>query len=49
VLPSIFELTEVTRLSANTVRRAIKVLTDEGLVVTAPSRGTFVAGSGDPA
>jgi DNA-binding GntR family transcriptional regulator len=49
VLPSIFELTEETRLSANTVRRAIKILTDEGLVVTVPGRGTFVTGSGDPA
>jgi DNA-binding GntR family transcriptional regulator len=27
-----------------TVQRAIKVLVDEGLVVTRPGRGTFVAG-----
>ena len=42
LLPSIMELTEQTGLAANTVRRAIAVLVDEGLVVTQPGRGTFV-------
>jgi DNA-binding GntR family transcriptional regulator len=37
------DLTEATGLAPNTVRRAIKVLADEGLVVTEPGRGTFVA------
>ena len=41
-LPSIMELTEETGLSINTVRRAIKVLVDEGLAYTVPGRGTFV-------
>jgi DNA-binding GntR family transcriptional regulator len=43
VLPSIMELTEETGLSINTVRRAIKLLIDEGLVYTVPGRGTFVS------
>jgi DNA-binding GntR family transcriptional regulator len=42
-MPSLMELTEATNLAPNTVRRAIKVLADEGLVVTEPGRGTFVA------
>jgi GntR family transcriptional regulator len=42
-MPSLMELTEATKLAPNTVRRAIKVLADEGLVVTEPGRGTFVA------
>ncbi|MDQ2877108.1 MAG: winged helix-turn-helix domain-containing protein [Actinomycetota bacterium] len=44
-LPSLMELTEETGLAPNTVRRAIKVLADEGLVITEPGRGTFVAGT----
>jgi GntR family transcriptional regulator len=43
VLPSLMELTEATGLAAGTVRRAIGVLIDEGLVRTVPGRGTFVA------
>lgn len=43
-LPSIMELTEETGLSINTVRRAIKILVDEGLAYTVPGRGTFVRG-----
>lgn len=46
VLPSIMELTEETGLSINTVRRAIRVLIDEGLVYTVPGRGTFVGTPG---
>ncbi|MGH3281774.1 MAG: GntR family transcriptional regulator [Trebonia sp.] len=42
LLPSIMELTEETGLAVGTVRRAIKVLADEGLVQTIPGRGTFV-------
>ncbi len=42
VLPSIMELTEETGLAPNTIRRAIKILVDEGLVQTIPGRGTFV-------
>jgi GntR family transcriptional regulator len=41
--PSLMDLTEATGLAPNTVRRAIRVLADEGLVVTEPGRGTFVA------
>ena len=42
LLPSIMELTEETGLAPNTIRRAIKILIDEGLVQTIPGRGTFV-------
>jgi DNA-binding GntR family transcriptional regulator len=42
-MPSLMDLTEATGLAPNTVRRAIKVLADEGLVVTEPGRGTFTA------
>ena len=42
LLPSIMELTEETGLAPNTIRRAIKILIDEGLVQTTPGRGTFV-------
>jgi len=41
-LPSITELTEETGLAVGTVRRAIKVLIDDGLVHTVPGRGTYV-------
>jgi len=41
-LPSILELTEETGLAINTIRRAIRILVDEGLVRTAAGRGTFV-------
>ena len=41
-LPSIMELTEETGLAVGTVRRAVKVLIDEGLAYTVPGRGTFV-------
>ena len=41
-LPSITTLTEDTRLAVGTVRRAINILVQEGLVETVPGRGTFV-------
>jgi len=46
-LPSIMELTEQTGLAAGTIRRAIGILIDEGLVATAPGRGTFVVPPGE--
>jgi GntR family transcriptional regulator len=41
-LPSIMDLTEETGLAPNTIRRAIKILVDEGLVETRQGRGAFV-------
>ena len=41
-LPSITFLVQETGLAVGTVRKAIKVLADEGLVVTVPGRGSFV-------
>jgi len=46
-LPSIMELTEQTGLAVGTIRRAIGILVDEGLVATAPGRGTFVIPPGE--
>lgn len=43
LLPSIMELTEETGLAVGTIRRALKILVDEGLIYTVPGRGTFVA------
>jgi DNA-binding GntR family transcriptional regulator len=42
-LPTISEITAETGLSPMTIRRAYKLLADEGLVVVVPGRGTFVA------
>ncbi len=42
LLPSIMELTEETGLAVGTVRRAITLLKDEGLVHAVSGRGTFV-------
>jgi len=42
LLPSITKLTEDTGLAVGTVRRAIKILIDAGLVHTVPGRGTYV-------
>lgn len=42
VLPSLTDLTQETGLAPNTIRRAVKILRDEGLVYTVPGRGTFV-------
>ncbi len=41
-LPSLYELVESTGLSHSTIQRAVRLLKDEGLVVTAPGRGIFV-------
>ncbi len=41
-VPSIHELMAETGLAQNTIRSAVAVLRDEGLVVTAPGRGVFV-------
>jgi GntR family transcriptional regulator len=40
-LPSITFLVQETGLAVGTVRKAIKILADEGLVVTVPGRGSF--------
>jgi len=42
VLPSLTEITEETGLATGTVRRAIALLIEEGLVYTVPGRGTFL-------
>ena len=41
-LPSITFLVQETGLAVGTIRKAIKVLADEGLIVTVPGRGSFV-------
>ena len=41
-IPSIIDLFEESALSTMTVRRAVQVLADEGLVRTVPGRGTCV-------
>lgn len=49
-VPSQTELEEDTGLSRNTIKKALDVLKREGLLVTAPGRGLFVADSaGKPA
>jgi GntR family transcriptional regulator len=40
-LPSLSRLVQETGLAGNTVRHAISVLTEEGLVYTVRGRGTF--------
>jgi GntR family transcriptional regulator len=40
-VPSITYLVGETGLAVGTIRRAIKLLTDEGLVMTVPGRGTY--------
>jgi DNA-binding GntR family transcriptional regulator len=41
-IPSITEIVSETGLAIGTVRKAVKVLADEGLLVTVPGHGTFV-------
>jgi GntR family transcriptional regulator len=41
-VPSIMELAAESELSAATVKRALRLLRDEGLIYTVPGRGTFV-------
>jgi DNA-binding GntR family transcriptional regulator len=45
-LPSYMTLAHELGVSPMTVQRAIGVLRDEGLIVTVPGRGTFVAPEG---
>jgi len=47
-LPSLWDLMDMIepRPGYNTVRKAIAILKDEGLVITAPGRGTFVRREG---
>lgn len=47
-IPSITRLQQETGLAVTTIRRAIGLLEDEGLVVAVPGRGTYVADSGTP-
>lgn len=47
-IPPITVLEQQYGLSTMTVRRAIAVLSDEGLVHTVPGRGTFVTRSAAP-
>ena len=42
-VPSITELAEETGLATGTVRRALAILKDEGLIEAVPGRGSFVA------
>jgi DNA-binding FadR family transcriptional regulator len=44
-IPSLIALEDEFGLSNMTVRRAVSLLADEGLLVKVPGRGTFVAGS----
>lgn len=41
------ELADVYRVSAGTVRRAVRELRERGLVATLPAKGTFVIESGN--
>jgi GntR family transcriptional regulator len=41
-LPTINDLVAETGLTTMTIRRSMKILADEGLIVIVPGRGTFV-------
>ncbi len=45
-IPSITRLCQETGLAVGTVRKAIAVLVDEGLVSTVPGKGSYVTGRG---
>jgi DNA-binding GntR family transcriptional regulator len=45
-LPSESDLVQHHGLARETVRRAVKLLRDEGRVITLPGRGTFVPPEG---
>ncbi len=47
-IPPLLELERESGLSIMTIRRAIAVLADEGLVRTVPGRGTFVTDQSTP-
>ena len=42
-IPSLVDLCDEYDMAPMTVRHAIRVLVDEGLLITSPGRGTFVA------
>lgn len=42
-LPSITRIHQETGLAVSTIRRATKLLVDEGLAYTVPGRGTYAA------
>ena len=42
-LPSITRIRQETGLAVGTIRHAVDVLTEEGIVYTVPGRGTFAA------
>lgn len=44
-IPALIKLQDEFGLSSMTVRRAVKALADEGLLLRVPGRGTFVAES----
>ena len=46
-LPSVRDLAISLAINPNTVMRAYQVLTDEGLLVTIPKKGLYVAGSSE--
>jgi GntR family transcriptional regulator len=48
-LPGELTMTHDYGVGPGTVRRALSILRDAGLVVTRPARGTFVAGTLPPA
>lgn len=43
-IPSLRDLEAEYQVAPMTVRKAVGLLVDEGLVITKPGRGTFVAG-----
>ncbi len=42
-LPSIVSLATEHQVATNTVQKALRILKDEGLIVSVPGYGTFVA------
>ena len=48
-IPSLIALQEEFGLSSMTVRRAVRLLAEEGLLRTVPGRGTFVMPATPPA
>ncbi|MFD0033712.1 winged helix-turn-helix domain-containing protein [Streptomyces sp. NPDC127172] len=46
-LPAERRMTEVYGVSIGTVRRAVALLRDRGVVATLPAKGTFVLGAGE--
>jgi len=47
-IPSLQALVRETGLAVETVRRAVRVLVDEGVVYTVQGRGTFVSKGDSP-